>query len=331
MTKLLPTSQGARFLLPMPSLLATAWLAVVFTSTRAELADPVAIHFTTAGAPDNSAQRDVFFWVLLNLGVLASLVAVLAAWRGRGRLIVSSWSAGASYLAALAAAIGTWTALTQRGVADWHAATAPSGLALFAVVGAPLAVAVGVLWLGRNLPLAPQGAAPGPTPSLGLGPEESGVFHHRESAPSVVLVTLAAAVALAVSAWAANGWGWLLLSALMVVVGLTMNGYTVTAGVEGLVVRWGVFGWPRQVIALDRIASAHPVTIKPMEWGGWGYRGSLRLFGKAAAVLRRGPGLRLDLRNGTLFALTLGDAETAAGLLNDLIARSGEPRTAAEH
>lgn len=318
-----PRSILVRWLMPAAAWLATIWLAVVFAWTRSGLPDPVAIHFTVAGTPDNSAGRDVFFWVLLNLSVLAGVAAGLAAWRGRGRLVISSWAAAAAFVATMNATIGTWTARTQQGLASWEAAEVPSGPALFVVVALPLLVAVGVLWLGRTLPLTPLRPHDAPTPSLGLRPGESGAFHRRESAPSVIVISLAAAVALGVPAWMGAGWAWALLSPLMLVLGLTLMGYSVTAGSEGLVVRWGLFGWPRQAIALDRIDSAHPVEIKPLEWGGWGYRGSLRLFGKAAAVLRRGPGLRLDLRDGTQFALTLGDAETAAGLLNDLVMRSG--------
>jgi hypothetical protein len=58
-----------------------------------------------------------------------------------------------------------------------------------------------------------------------------------------------------------------------------------------------------------------------MQWGGWGYRGSRRLFRKAAVVLRAGPALRLDLADDTQLVVTVDDAESGAGLLNDLLAR----------
>lgn len=56
---------------------------------------------------------------------------------------------------------------------------------------------------------------------------------------------------------------------------------------------------------------------------GWGYRGSRRTFGRAALVLRTGPAIRLDLTDNRTFAVTVDDAATGAGLLNDLRARAG--------
>jgi hypothetical protein len=53
-----------------------------------------------------------------------------------------------------------------------------------------------------------------------------------------------------------------------------------------------------------------------MQWGGWGYRGSLKLMKQAAVVLRAGPGLRLDMTGGRVFVVTIDDPGTAAALLN---------------
>jgi hypothetical protein len=89
----------------------------------------------------------------------------------------------------------------------------------------------------------------------------------------------------------------------------------------GLTVRYGP-GWPSTRIGLDRISSAHSIDMQPMKWGGWGYRGSVRFFRRAAIVLRKGKGIRLDLTNGAVFAVTIDDAETGAQLLNSLVAQS---------
>ena len=47
------------------------------------------------------------------------------------------------------------------------------------------------------------------------------------------------------------------------------------------------------------------------------------MFGHAAVVLRRGPVLRLTLRDRKTFLVTVDDAATGAALLNDLIAAAG--------
>src|SRR5205814_476533 len=91
----------------------------------------------------------------------------------------------------------------------------------------------------------------------------------------------------------------------------------VTAGAGGVRVR-GPLGWPRVVIPLARVESAERITVQPMQWGGWGYRGSLRLFRRAAWVVRRGDGLKLNLRDGKVFVVTVDGASEAAAVVNGL-------------
>lgn len=64
---------------------------------------------------------------------------------------------------------------------------------------------------------------------------------------------------------------------------------------------------PRPGVTIPRteIARAEAVDVRPMSYGGWGYRGSLRLFRWAAMTLRAGPGLRLDLTDGRVFVVTV--------------------------
>src|SRR5690606_19186660 len=79
-------------------------------------------------------------------------------------------------------------------------------------------------------------------------------------------------------------------------------------------------GWPRVVVPLERIASAEAIDLHPAAWGGWGYRGSRALFGRAAWVLRGGEALRVELVDGTVLAVTVDGADAAATLLERLLA-----------
>ncbi len=88
---------------------------------------------------------------------------------------------------------------------------------------------------------------------------------------------------------------------------------------QGLRIEYGPLRWPVQRIPLDEIQQAAVVDIKPGEWGGWGYRGMLRVFGKAAVVLRGGPGIVLELTGKRRLAVTVDDAGEGAGLVNDLV------------
>ena len=47
---------------------------------------------------------------------------------------------------------------------------------------------------------------------------------------------------------------------------------------------------------------------------------------RAAVVLRAGPGLRLDLKDGKIFAITIDNPETPAQLLNTETSRQEEYR-----
>jgi hypothetical protein len=97
---------------------------------------------------------------------------------------------------------------------------------------------------------------------------------------------------------------------------LSLASIRVRADSAGLHVNYGVLPWPTTTIAMDRIDQASIIDVRPMEWGGWGYRGTLKLMKQAAVVLRAGPGIRLDLTDGTIFVVTIDDPEEAVALLN---------------
>jgi len=99
----------------------------------------------------------------------------------------------------------------------------------------------------------------------------------------------------------------LLLAAL---VALAHVEVVVSASTEGprLEVRYA-FGLLVQGFPASSILSAAAVTRSMMEMGGWGYRGSLRLFRYAALVTRSGVALELRLVNGRRFVVTVDEPE----------------------
>lgn len=80
-----------------------------------------------------------------------------------------------------------------------------------------------------------------------------------------------------------------------------------------------LFGIPLKRIALDQVSAVEAAEIRPMDWGGWGYR---IMPGRSAVVLRTGPGLVVTTTSDKLFAITLDDPEGPAALLQTLAARS---------
>jgi hypothetical protein len=103
-----------------------------------------------------------------------------------------------------------------------------------------------------------------------------------------------------------------------VVVAISLLGFTsvrVTVAARGFTVGYGVLGLRLTRIPLRRIAFAEAVE---QEKAILPYKGLV--VGNVSVVLRGGPALRLTLRDGKTFLVTVDDAATGAALLNDLIA-----------
>jgi hypothetical protein len=93
-------------------------------------------------------------------------------------------------------------------------------------------------------------------------------------------------------------------------------------------IRYGYIGWLTQRVTLARVHTARAFQLRPMEHGGWGYRGSVRFFGRAAVVVRGGPALALELTDGKRLAVTVDDADTAADVINGILSRRPPPPVA---
>jgi hypothetical protein len=153
--------------------------------------------------------------------------------------------------------------------------------------------------------------------SLGLRAGERAVWSGRARAvwalPAGAVLVAAGALTLALAG------RWWDPGLVLLIAGTMMLGFTsvrVTVAARGVSVAYGVLGLRLTRIRLPRIASAAVVELRSFSFG---YRGSLALFGTAAVILRRGPALRLTLRDGKTFIVTVDDAATGAALLNDLI------------
>ena len=134
------------------------------------------------------------------------------------------------------------------------------------------------------------------------------------------LVLIAIGVILVVSARSLVG---AIPAALLLLVYLAFGWITVTVDVRGLQIRYGVLPRPVTSVPLDDIRRAERIDLAPLQWGGWGYRGSRKSFGRAAVVLRGGDAIKLQLTDGGEFAVTVDDAATGAALLADLLAQEG--------
>lgn len=93
---------------------------------------------------------------------------------------------------------------------------------------------------------------------------------------------------------------------------------------EAVDVRCGHIGLPRRRIPLDEVSGARLAPlISPRNWGGWGYR--WRPEEGTAVVVRRGPGVIIDLGGGRRFTVTVDDAEGAVQAISDWLRLRARP------
>jgi hypothetical protein len=272
------------------------------------LPDPLATHWGAAGRPNDTMSFNflvVFEWAArrnpAHRGQITRLVAVLT-------------------FIATTVAVTSWRVVTANlDVEDWTRADAVGVIDVLSALALAALVAAIAVMMARRLETAPIPETP--LPSAGLKP----------GARAVWIGT------------ARSWWAWPLVLGIggfgvyqilnrgpmpglvFVLIGLVMLIFTsvrVVADRRGVHIGFGPIGWPRKNISLGRIRRASKLEVIPMEHGGWGYRGSLRFFGRAAIVLRGGDGLQLDLADDKVLTITVDNAEEGAGLLNDLVGSS---------
>ena len=287
-----------------------------YLAYQSDLPDRVASHFGVSGRPDGSMTPQQFLLVvgvLMVLG-LGACMAIALIRRRLQPMVATGASFIGAFIGALAAGILATTSIGQRGLEQWQDATL-SPWALILWIGGSLIVGAAAARIASSLPTASDPGAGTATPAMDLAPGERAFWTSSLSAgwPLLLgLVTLLVALGLTLITEMWIGVV-LLLPAIAIT---TFSRIRVTADRSGLSVRYGFLGWPRTSVPLCRIATARAMDISPADWGGWGYRGSLTLMRRAAVVLRAGPGLRLDLHDGKVFAVTIDDPDIPARLLN---------------
>jgi hypothetical protein len=304
-------------LLPVILLMAPRVLAWTWAD---RMPDPIAVHWSLGGAPNGSMSLAANEALSTFLGVLlwvigAAMVRNARTWRVR--------RAVASFTAAVLALLSFVDVAVLQANLDqpsWQDAMLPGWAVLVCLAGAAVAGWAARALCGRPPTVdVPVGGLPltDIPPSAGLPPGCVGA-HWEGSSGNGWLAGLGIALggALLIAAQFAS-W-WLVLPAVLVLGAfLALSVLHVRCDGSGLTVRYGLLGWPVQRIGLDDIAVATAIDLDPAEWGGWGYRWAPGQSG-TAAVTRRGPAIVVRRRDGRQFAVTVDDAVTGAGTLNDL-------------
>ena len=105
--------------------------------------------------------------------------------------------------------------------------------------------------------------------------------------------------------------------ALVAIALTSFSTIAVTIDSDGLQIAFGPWGVPKKRIALADIETAQAIDVRPMRWGGWGYRW-VPWKRASAVVLRGGPGVKVNRVGGRTFVVTVDGAPRAAAVLNDL-------------
>ncbi|MFN2555770.1 MAG: hypothetical protein ABR592_02675 [Nitriliruptorales bacterium] len=300
------------------SLVLAGTLPIMLLGDR--LPEPVARHWDLYGRPDGSWPRSALLVTALGFtGVPAALMAA-AVWRrndgaDRAALVaVTAFVASIGALASLVTVEANFDASSWRtaGISWAHVIGMVAGAALLAMIAGRLAISLD----SAQDPDPPQKRATRLRPG-----ERAAWLGTCRAWWALALAAVSGTVAVGAVPFRPRATPWALGLCL---VGLALSSVRVAAGPAGLRIAMGPLGWPVIRIGLHRIEKATAVHVDPLRsWLGWGYRGSVTLFGRAALVLRRGPGLRLDLNGGKSFLVTVDDAVTAAAVLNDCVRLEG--------
>ena len=263
------------------------------------LPEPMATHWSLGGDANGHLSR------VAACTVLAGLAVCLAA-----GVVVSHRHVTAPVLAFVGAIMATasfGTVATNRDVSSWRAASDPLGyvgLGLLLGIGAALAVRTDE-----------ERVADGISPAIDLQPGER-VAWTRTTRSTLMMRAAIGVAAIGAFLLVVNPVASIVVLFSAAIVAM-FTATTVVVRERGVVVH-GALSFARVHIPLARISGATPIDVSPWQWGGWGYRGSLRLLNRAAWVVRRGPGLRLDLTDGKVFVVTIEDPDDAAAVVNGL-------------
>ena len=287
-----------------------------YLAYRADLPERVASHYGISGRPDTSMTPEQFLIVVGALMVLGSgACATIAFTRRRFQpMVAPTVSFVGAFVGTLAAGILAITAIGQRGLDRWQDASLPPW-ALIACIAGSLIVGSAAARIASSLPPGSDAGTEAMPSAMNLAPDERAFWTSTLHAGWPLLSGLGTLlVALGLTRLTDPWIGMVLLIPAIAIT--TFSRIRVTADHSGLTVRYGFLGWPRTSVPIRHIATARAIDIRPTEWDGCGYRGNLTLIKRAAVVLRAGPGIRVDLHDGKVIAVTIDDPDIPARLLN---------------
>ncbi|MFF2045078.1 DUF1648 domain-containing protein [Kitasatospora sp. NPDC058170] len=326
----------------------TAILAVLPWTAADRLPDPLATHWS-GSSPDGSmplwaaSLAPAAIWAVLVLAI------EVTSWStNRGAPPTTDRRPGSTRLPWTAPALvatgvilmGAQVSIVRANLdrATWHDAGSVGLAVVLALVAAAVASVLAWLVTRRTTTSSPAGPRPDGTsfdstspagaspgdPRLDIPAGERFAWLSRTANPWVALIAALTGLTAVAGLLAAVGgltdlpWGLVLPTAFASVAMLVCSSVQALVTPDGLSVAFGPLGWPVRRWSAEDIASARAEHRTAAQAGGWGYR----MNGLGTTVmLRSGECLVIRTRKGTEFAVSVGDAERGAALLNSLVAR----------
>lgn len=298
--------------------------------SRGALPDPMNLSWDSDGVPKNSRSINSYIAIQSGFALFASLGFVAGGLRRMNRTCLNAQAVlMATFATIIFSMLTLSTVLANRGESGWETVNEPSDLWAIPSVGLPLLLLGVAMMRYRDVLMpAPKISIPDPSAGLHLKGTQTAAWHGSATARwpryGALVGLVAAGVAVIVGLWVNPVAAIALPLGIVGLVALAFSSIGVTVDKNGLTVTYGFLPWPRTHIGLDRIVSVGVADVVPIEHGGWGYRGSVRLMKRAAVIVRRGEGIHLGLEGDRTFVVTVDNAEQGAGVLNDLRARSLE-------
>lgn len=298
--------------------------ALTARSWRAELPDPVAVHWGADGQPDGFSSLGAALWLMLGMGAgLVLLFGAITFWLGHSAWTRRVGVAATLWSALFIATLTVGSLALQRGLTDARSTGGIGGVLLLALAGSLVpAVLVAVVIPGDpRLPTADPVDPGAPRALLTAG--ESTQWTGSAHSPAALLIAVVSAALVIALVAVIQSWALLLVAAMLLIVVGAMAAVQVRVDADGVTIR-SALGWPRLLIPLDEIVRADMAQARPVrDFGGWGWR--VGRAGRVGVVLRSGAALLVQRTGDRSVVVTVDDARTAAGIVNAFADRARGP------
>ncbi len=150
------------------------------------------------------------------------------------------------------------------------------------------------------------------------GPGRFSIYTGRVTNWPMVVASSLLVVPVLVLGWGSGGsWTGLAVPLALVAIGILLEVATgssvrAAAGPNGVTVWWGLTGWPRLSYGLDDIVGAEVIDLRWwfVSWGLWWTPR------RTCCTVRRGPTLRLALRNGRTVTVSVPNPAAAVAAID---------------